>query len=136
MNELVKIACELPIAQRRELIQKVRQSIIDEEHAISAKDRFDLVKNTVESVTDHKIKKGRIRQDVLCRMYIAYIMHNDGYSYSTIGRLLDRKHCTILHLTHMMKDMLSLPSVYQDEVANLNKIESLLQDGERRTEDN
>jgi len=135
MNELAKMACELPIYQRRELVQRINQSIVKEKQVVSAQDRYELVKSTVELVMDHKIESGRFHRDVLCRMYIAYILVQDGYKVETIGKLLGRHHSTIIYLKKMMQDMLSLPSIYQDEVTKLNQIKALLQDGERGTED-
>ena len=135
MNELAKMACELPIYQRRELVQRINQSIVKEKQVVSAQDRYELVKSTVELVMDHKIESGRFHQDVLCRMYIAYILVQDGYKVETIGKLLGRHHSTIIYLKKMMQDMLSLPSIYQDEITKLNQIKALLQDGERGTED-
>ena len=125
-NRLTRSALKLPSAKKRELISLLSQSIESEEHAVSEKDRYRYVKSVVESVLGRKIDKGRHHEDVISRMYIAYTLRNDGYSYSTIARLIDKNHSTVFYMVRKVKDMLSLPAVYRNEVELFKAFKSKL----------
>lgn len=127
MPDLTEEALALSAPERRDLMRKIERSLIKEQRASNIQERYKVVKSAVETVTDHKIEDGRLHEDVVCRMYIAYILKQDGYFYSEIGSVLGKNHSTICYLVQAVKDMLSLPLIYQDEVSKLNEIQLMLQ---------
>lgn len=127
MDDILKEVLELPSAQRRDLMRKIGKSLIKEEHAENLRERYELVKSVVEDVMTHKITDERTRDNVLCRMFIAYILHQDGYSLSKIGEMLGKDHSTITYLVRTVKDMIQVPLAYSFEISKLNSIETKLQ---------
>ena len=67
----------------------------------------------------------RERENTLIRQFVAYRLHNEGYSFSEIGKMLKRDHSTIAHLCYRMRDMLSVPEAYKYEMKIYDKFESL-----------
>ena len=126
MPDLIEEALALSVPERRDLMRKIERSLVKEQRASNIKERYEVVKSAVETAMDHKIQDGRLHEDVVCRMYIAYILKQDGYFYSEIGSVLGKNHSTICYLVQAVNDMLSLPLIYQDEVSKLNEIQSTL----------
>ena len=125
-NRITRSALRLPSSEKRELIDALTQSIIAEEHAVSVKDRYVYVKSVVESVLGREIRKGRLHEDVIARMYISFVLKNDGFSYTEISRAIGKNHSTVFYMVRKVKDMLSLPVAYRDENEFFNKVKGLL----------
>ena len=125
-KELFKQALSLPMYERRALAHRIINSLQTEEHAISASERYKIIRSVVEKVLEHKISNSRHHLNVLSRMYIACIMQQDGYSTSVIGKLMKRDHTTIVQLQKRMKDMISVPAYYKKELEQYNTINQLL----------
>ena len=68
----------------------------------------------------------RERENTLIRQFVAYRLHNEGYSFSEIGKMLKRDHSTIAHHCYRMRDMLSVPGAYKWEVQQFKRFEELL----------
>lgn len=122
---LVEEVLSLSMCERRALAHKILRSLQTEEHATSANERYEFLKSIVEDVLDHKIDNSRHRLNVTGRMYIAYIMQQDGYSTAVIGKQMKRDHATVLHLLKQMNDMLSVPNFYKKELGDFDKISQL-----------
>ena len=126
-NEFIEEVLSLSTAERRDLMRKIGKSLIKEEHAENLRERYDIVKSVVENVMEHKMTEGRTRDDVLCRMFVAYILHQDGYSLSKIGEILNKNHSTVIYLVRTVNDMVEVPSAYSFEISKLNEIQTRLQ---------
>lgn len=86
---------------------------------------FPSVLHAAEQATSWMLTDSRERENTLIRTFLAYKLHNDGYSYSEIGKMMKRDHSTITNLVHRMSDMLSLPNAYKWEVQQFKRFEEL-----------
>lgn len=89
-------------------------------------ERYDFVLSCAEIACGQKLTDSRGRENTLIRSFLAHKLHNDGYSYSEIGKMMRRDHSTITHLDHRMRDMLSVPNAYKLEVQQFKRFEELL----------
>ena len=79
-----------------------------------------------ENACGRKLEESREKENTLIRCFVAYKLHNSGYSYSEIGKVMKRDHSTITHLAHRMRDMLSIPHAYKAEVSMYKEFEKLV----------
>lgn len=59
--------------------------------------------------------KSRKQILVWARHMVAYQLRLDGYSFHSIGRLLDLDHSTVVHCEQQVRRMILAPSMYKDE---------------------
>ena len=89
-------------------------------------ERYPGVLACAEIACGQALTDTRERENTQIRQFVAYRLHNDGYSYSEIGKMLKRDHSTVTNLVHRMRDMLSLPMVYRQEVQQFKRFEEIL----------
>ena len=89
-------------------------------------ERYPGVLACAEIVWGNKLTDSRERENILIRSFAAYKLHEEGYSYSEIGKMLKRDHSTVTNLVHRVRDMLSVPYAYKEEVAKYNEFEKLV----------
>jgi hypothetical protein len=89
-------------------------------------ERYPGVLACAERVCGNKLTDSRERENILIRSFAAYKLHEEGYSYSEIGKMMKRDHSTITNLVHRVRDMLSLPNAYKWEVQQYKRFEELL----------
>lgn len=89
-------------------------------------ERYPVVLQAAEQATSWTLTNSREKENTLVRCFIAHKLHDDGYSYTEIGKIMHRDHSTITHLVFRMRDMLSLPIAYKWEVKQYNSFEELL----------
>lgn len=89
-------------------------------------ERYPFVLSCAEIACGQPLTDSRERENTFIRTLMAYKLHNDGYSYSEIGKMMKRDHSTITNLVHRMRDMLSLPNAYKSEVSKYKEFEALL----------
>ena len=89
-------------------------------------ERYPGVLACAEIVCGNKLTDSRERENILVRSFVAYKLHEEGYSYSEIGKMLKRDHSTITNLVHRVRDMLSIPYAYKTEVAKYKEFETLV----------
>ena len=87
---------------------------------------YPKVLQAAEQATSWVLTDSRERENTLIRQFVSFRLHNEGYSYSEIGKMLKRDHSTVTNLVHRMRDMLSLPMVYRQEVQQFKRFEELL----------
>lgn len=105
----------------------VLASLRDKHRVLSPiEERFPGVLACAEIACGQALTDSRERENTQIRQFVAYRLHNDGYSYSEIGKMLKRDHSTVTNLVHRMRDMLSLPMVYRQEVQQFKRFEELL----------
>lgn len=105
----------------------VLASLRDKHRVLSPiEERFPGVLACAEIACGQALTDTRERENTQIRQFVAYRLHNDGYSYSEIGKMLKRDHSTVTNLVHRMRDMLSLPMVYRQEVQQFKRFEELL----------
>lgn len=86
-------------------------------------ERFPFILSCAELACGQALDESRDKDNTLIRCFVAYRLHKDGYSYSEIGKMMKRDHSTITHLSHRMRDMLSIPYAYKSEVAKYKEFE-------------
>lgn len=89
-------------------------------------ERFPKVLQAAEQATSRMLTDSRERENTLIRSFVAYKLHNEGYSYSEIGKVMNRDHSTITHLANRMRDMLSVPYAYRTEVSQFKEFDKLI----------
>lgn len=89
-------------------------------------ERYPTVLQAAEQATSWMLTDSRERENTLIRQFVAYKLHGEGYSYTEIGKIMHRDHSTITHLAYRMRDMLSLPVMYRQEVQQFKRFEGLL----------
>lgn len=89
-------------------------------------ERYPGVLACAEIVCGQKLAESREKENTLIRCIVAYKLHNEGYSYSEIGKMMKRDHSTITHLAYRMRDMLSVSYAYKEEVAKYKEFETLV----------
>ena len=89
-------------------------------------ERFPGVLACAEIACGQPLTDTRERENTQIRQFVAYRLHNEGYSYSEIGKMLKRDHSTVTNLVHRMMDMLSLPVMYRQEVQQFKRFEEIL----------
>ena len=105
----------------------VLASLRDKHRVLSPiEERFPVVLIAAEQATSRWLTASRERDNTIIRQFVAYRLHNEGYSYSEIGIVMNRDHSTITHLAHRMRDMLSLPGAYKREVQQFKRFEEIL----------
>lgn len=89
-------------------------------------ERYPGVLACAEIACGQALTDSRERENTQIRQFVAYRLHNEGYSYSEIGKMLKRDHSTVTNLVHRTRDMLSLPNAYKWEVQQYKRFEELL----------
>lgn len=89
-------------------------------------ERYPGVLACAEIVCGNKLTDSRERENILIRSFVAYKLHEEGYSYSEIGKMLKRDHSTVTNLVHRVRDMISIPYAYKEEVAKYKEFEKLV----------
>ena len=103
-------------------------SILRDEHDVPPpiEERFPGVLACAEIACGNKMTDSRERENILIRSFVAYKLHEEGYSYSEIGKMMKRDHSTITNLVHRVRDMLSIPYAYKTEVSKYKEFEKLV----------
>ena len=80
------------------------------------KDRYKVLLELAEKVTEHHHQENRQFTNVLIRCLVSTRLREEGYTLSEIGRAMNKHHSTVVFYTEKMNDMLSLPLMYANEV--------------------
>ena len=88
--------------------------------------RFPVVMSAAEQATGRKLSKERSKENTIFRSFVAYKLREEGYTFSDIGKMLQRDHSTVVHLRDIMRDMLSVPNAYREEINMFREFEELL----------
>lgn len=115
MNELTRKCLYLSREDKIRLINLLQDSIEDGEDDGS---RFStLLKIATEVVGEGILTKSREFKRNLGRQMIAYQMRKEGYTLMAIAKRLVRNHATIVHMIHVMDDVMKYPSCFRLEMS-------------------
>lgn len=104
MTELTRRCLSLSKSQREKLIKRLQDSLNEREDDGS---RFaTLLKAATEVCGQGIISSSRDFNLVMGRRMIAYQMRCEGYSFPSIGKMMERHHASIIHMVRMMEDAL------------------------------
>lgn len=113
MNELTRRCLYLPKEDKIRLINLLQDSIDD---CTDDGSRFSiLLKMATEVVGEGILTKSREFKRNLGRQMIAYQMRKEGYTLSAIAKRLVRNHATIVHMIHVMDDVMKYPNCFKLE---------------------
>ena len=84
---------------------------------------YPSVLEMAEEAAGWRLTDGRCRENTLIHCLVTYKLHNDGYSYGEIGKMMNRDHSTITHYYLKMRDMLSVPYAYRWEIEVYKRFE-------------
>lgn len=106
----------------REVLRRLR-----ERYAVRppVTERHDAVLYAAIQATGRQLTATRNPADTLIRAMVAHRLRKEGYSNSEIGRAMGRDHSSVTHLDKKMRDMLSVPGAYKEEMRIYEKFESL-----------
>ena len=108
----------------KEVLKKVRG---EAEFKPPIGERYDIVLWAAQQAVGKQLCAGRRNEDVLIRVFTAYQLRYEGYSFEAIGKIMNRDHSTIIHYVRKkMEDMLALPNMYRTELDMHNKMIDLL----------
>ena len=104
MTELTRRCLSLSKSQREKLIKKLQESLNEREDDGS---RFaTLLKAATDVCGQGVLSSSRDFNLVMGRRMIAYQMRSEGYSFPSIGKMMERHHASIIHMVRMMEDAL------------------------------
>jgi len=104
-----------------------RLGIEDEGYRGPLEERYREILNAAELAVGKRQEEGRKKEDVLIRLFTAYRLRKEGYSFEAIGEVVGRDHSTIIHyVRNKMPAMLSYPNIYRDELEVYNKMNEIL----------
>lgn len=131
MTELTKQCLALNREERARLA-KILQTSVDRPDPTDTK-RF----NELLRIVERMLGKGIISPSKsynLClgRRMIAYQMVAEGYSYSSIGRMMNRSHATVMHMCDMMEDAIKF--CFRPELTFWNRFKETLEDYDKTRE--
>lgn len=133
MTELITQCLTLNRGKRKELIKVLTESLDRPEE--KGEERFNLLYKIVTEMFGNGILSGCKQYNlVLGRRFIAYQMHNEGYSWTEISRLLKKDHSSVIHMYKMMDDIFDYPEVFYLEISHWNIFRKTLKENEQTGE--
>lgn len=130
MTELEKLCLGLPREERERLTNLLLNSL---EFWLTGKG-FDELHEAIVKVMGHEVlNSSRSRHMIIGRTILAYACHKEGMTETEIGERMNRDHSSVHQRIVRMKEWLSMPSLFKEEVNLYNKfIEELNYETDRR----
>lgn len=126
MEELTKQCLALSNKQKMKLISMLRNSLVKKD----AKKRFDLLHKAANDILGKEVLMRKRDFDlVLGRKVLAYRMRQEGFSYWTIARCLQRDHSTVVYMVKVFKEALELK--FKEDTALLQAFELKVKEYEK-----
>lgn len=89
-------------------------------------ERFHAVFRAAEKATGREFMGTRDHGDTLIRMFVSFRLHEkEGFSYREVGKRMNRDHSSITHQVVKMREMMSVPFAYKDELSMYAKFDAL-----------
>ena len=113
--------------QRDEFYKDVLNRMKDNNHyKPPCKERYPVLLEQAEYVTNCTLNPdSRKAENVFIKSIVAYQLHEEGYTYSEIGRTIGMSHATIIHYVNKMDDMFSLPQMYTTEISQYEQFKEI-----------
>ena len=128
MTELTRQCLSLNRVKRERLIKLLQESLDKEPNA---ENRFKVLYDIATRIFGNGILTGsRDYNLVLARRFIVFQMHNEGYSYPTIGKFLVRHHSSAIHMYKQMENIMDYPEYYALEIAQWNQFQKRIKEYE------
>ena len=105
------------VDERRQIILGIKNSIEEDEKSSPIIVRYSFLVNVAEAAIGHKMDADRKKAgDVMVRMFVAYRMHTEGFSYTDIGMVMGHNHSTVIHYVRQMQDCFDEPIFYANDL--------------------
>lgn len=116
MTDLLTQCLALPLEERKKLVARLSDSIVDT-MAQRTPERAARLFSIYQDLTGRRINlKSHDHNDVMGKMMVAYRMLQDGFSGGAIGRQLKKNHSTIIHYRRKMECVFEMPKMYSDVI--------------------
>ena len=90
------------------------------------KERYPVLLEQAEYVTSYtQNPNSRTTENVFIRSIVAHQLHEEGYTYSEIGRVIKKSHATVMFYVNKVNDMLSLPQMYETEITQYEQFKEI-----------
>ena len=133
MTELTRQCLSLNRSKRERLARLLQESL--EKPEPSGDERFQILYKVATEMFGNGILTGsRDYNLVLGRRFIVYQMHNEGYSYPTIGKYLVRHHASAIHMYKQMENIFDYPEYYALEVLQWNQFQKKIKEYDKTRE--
>lgn len=113
-DSLFKKACLLQKDERKQFALALLDTLVDDE--MDHHDRYDMLVLKAEAATCKTLTKSKNASNSIIRRFVATRLFYDGYGWSEIGRLMGRRHSSVISMFRKMNDMLELPMMYKKEL--------------------
>ena len=113
--------------QRDEFYQDVLNRMKDNNHyKPPCRERYPVLLEQAEYVTSYtQNPNSRTTENVFIRSIVAHQLHEEGYTYSEIGRVIKKSHATVMFYVNKVNDMLSLPQMYTTEITQYEQFKEI-----------
>ena len=90
------------------------------------RERYPVLLEQAEYVTSYtQNPNSRTTENVFIRSIVAHQLHEEGYTYSEIGRVIKKSHATVMFYVNKVNDMLSLPQMYTTEITQYEQFKEI-----------
>lgn len=129
MTELAKQCLSLDRGKRERLAKLLQDSLNRPEPTDES--RFQTLYEIAKGMFGNGIlTSSRDYNLVLARSFIVYQMHNEGYSYPSIGKHLVRHHASAIHMYKRMENIFDYPEYYAIEISYWKEFKKKLKEKE------
>lgn len=132
-NELIYDCIDLPVAERRMLIEILRDSIKVEPTQTLCKRRSALKRLVCETFGYNRIRDDRNRESVLMRSFVAYQLRKERYKNKEIAVALGRDASSISAMCKNVEYMLRHGTMYEYEGSRWDAFQQKIKDYDNRT---
>lgn len=127
--ELTRQCLSLDRVKRERLARLLQESLVKPEPTDES--RFHTLYEVATKMFGNGILTGSRNYNlVLARSFIVYQMHNEGYSFPVIGKLLVRHHTSAIHMYRRMEIIFDYPDYYAREISYWKEFRKLLKEKE------
>lgn len=116
---LRRMVIDLPVADRVELIEALRTSLMSPEHCGVQRLRYMAEKMKAISGKDVSVNS-RDRRLVWARNIFIFVARREGFSQSDIGGFVGRDHSSVCAAEKRVNDMFACPECYEEEIRTYN----------------
>jgi hypothetical protein len=131
-GELVRGACSAQVAMETACKEQAYNAVLafidtmDADAKPTPVERYDVIMYFAQMANGVQLTNERTQKNTDIRMMVAYRMHQEGYSYSEIGKLMSRDHSTVAYWNRCMREMLSLPGAFKNFMGRYEHFNRLL----------
>ena len=105
-DSIVRQAKLLPIEVRKDIVKRILDSIDRDSTAVSAAERLKELVPLAETAFEIKYEPtSRNERNVYVRNAIAWVMRNEGYTFTSIGKAMGKTPCSVISMVKRADDM-------------------------------